>query len=147
MLFYFTGLDTDYHRATDDEEKLNYAGQAAIVQHVYSLLQAANGLTGKVPFTKTREVQMGTTARFSVTLGIMPDYTFSGSGVRVDGVSEGRPAQKAGLQTGDVITALGEQRITSVESYMQALSRFKKGDKVTVQYSRNGKTLAATAEF
>jgi S1-C subfamily serine protease len=90
---------------------------------------------------------MGTTARFSVTLGIMPDYTYGGAGVRVDGVSEGRPAQKAGLKEGDVITALGEHTITSVESYMQALSRFKKGDKTTVRYNRNGQTLAATAEF
>jgi S1-C subfamily serine protease len=90
---------------------------------------------------------MGTSARFSVSLGIMPDYTFGGAGVRVDGVSEGRPAQKAGLQVGDVITALGNRSVTSVESYMQALSTFKKGDKTTVQYTRNGKALVATAEF
>jgi S1-C subfamily serine protease len=65
----------------------------------------------------------------------------------VDGVSEGRPAQKAGLKEGDVITALGEHTITSVEGYMQALSRFKKGEKTTVRYTRNGQPLAATAEF
>jgi aminopeptidase YwaD len=147
VLFYFTGLHNDYHRPTDDAEKINYTGQAAIVQHVYSLLHAVNGLTERVPFTKTREVAMGTTARFSVTLGIMPDYTYSGAGVRADGVSEGRPAQKAGLQQGDVITALGDNRVTSVESYMQALSRFKKGDKTAVRYNRNGKELVATVEF
>jgi hypothetical protein len=147
VLFYFTGLHTDYHKPSDDPEKINYAGQAAIVQHVYSLIEAANGLPGKVPFTKTREVQMATTARFSVTLGIMPDYTFSGAGVRVDGVSEGRAAQKAGLQEGDVITALGDQPVSSVESYMQALSRFKKGDKTSIRYTRDGKALVATAEF
>lgn len=90
---------------------------------------------------------MGTTASFSVTLGIMPDYTFSGAGVRVDGISEGRPAQKAGLQAGDVITALGEYNINSMESYMQALSKFKKGQKTSVRYNRNGKTFATTAEF
>lgn len=147
VLFYFTGLHSDYHRPTDDAEKINYMGQTAIVQHVYSLLQAVNSLTEKVPFTKTREVAMGTTARFSVTLGIMPDYTYSGAGVRADGVSEGRPAQKAGLQPGDVITALGDHTITSVESYMQALSRFKKGDKTTMRYNRDGKALVAAVEF
>ena len=92
-------------------------------------------------------MQMGTTARFSVTLGIMPDYTFSGGGVRVDGVSEGKAAQKAGLKEGDVITALGDYPVNSMESYMQALSRFKKGDKTTVRYNRDGKALASTAEF
>lgn len=147
VLFYFTGLHNDYHRPTDDAEKINYTGQAAIVQHVYSLLQAVNGLPERVPFTKTRELPMGTTARFSVTLGIMPDYTYSGAGVRTDGVSEGRPAQKAGLQQGDVITALGDHKVSSVEGYMQALSRFKKGDKTTVRYKRNGQELAATVEF
>jgi hypothetical protein len=147
VLFYFTGLHSDYHRPTDDVDKINYNGEAGIVQHVYSLLQAAGKLPGKLPFTKTREVPMGTTARFSVTLGIMPDYTFSGGGVRVDGVSEGKAAQKAGLEEGDVITALGDYPVQSMESYMQALSRFKKGDKTIVRYTRNGKALATTAEF
>lgn len=147
VLFYFTGLHPDYHKPTDDFDKINYNGEAAIVQHVFSLLKAVGKMPGKLPFTKTREVQMGTTARFSVTLGIMPDYTFSGSGVRVDGVSEGRPAQKAGLQEGDVITALDAYRINSMESYMQALSKYKKGDKTVVHYNRKGKELVATAEF
>ena len=88
-----------------------------------------------------------TSTRFSVTMGIMPDYTFSGAGVRADGISENRPAQKAGLKTGDVITALGEYKVTSVESYMQALSKFKKGDKATVVYTRDGKTFSAGVEF
>jgi aminopeptidase YwaD len=100
-----------------------------------------------LPFTKTREVQMGTAARFSVTLGIMPDYTFSGAGVRVDGVSEGKAAQKAGLQQGDIITSLDDHSINSMESYMQALSKYKKGDKATVHYTRAGKALATVAEF
>ncbi|NTS40092.1 M28 family peptidase [Flavisolibacter sp. BT320] len=147
VLFYFTGLHTDYHRPSDDADRINYTGQAAIVQHIYSLLQAANGLQGKVPFTKTREVQMGTSARFSVSLGIMPDYTYGGAGVRVDGVSEGRAAQKAGLKEGDVITALGEFPVSSVESYMQALARFKKGDTTTVRYTRDGKSFETTAAF
>lgn len=147
VLFYFTGLHTDYHRPSDDADKINYAGQAAIVQHVYSLIQAAGSLPGKVPFTKTKEGQMGTTARFSVSLGILPDYTFTGAGVRVDGVPSGRPAEKAGLKAGDVITALGHHTVNSLESYMQALSKFKKGDKTTVRYTRDGKTLVTTAEF
>lgn len=147
VLFYFTGLHSDYHRPTDDFDKINYAGEASVVQHVYSLLQAVNKLPGKLPFTKTKEVQMGTTARFSVTLGIMPDYTYGGGGVRVDGISEGKAAQRAGLQEGDVITSLDDLRITSLESYMQALSKFRKGDKTTVHYTRNGKALATTAEF
>jgi S1-C subfamily serine protease len=66
----------------------------------------------------------------------MPDYTFSGLGVRIDGVSDGRPAQKAGLQTGDIIVQLGDYQVSSLEKYMQALSKFKKGDATTVKYKR-----------
>lgn len=147
VLFYFTGLHTDYHKPSDDADKINYSGEAGIVKHIFSLLQATDKLTEKLAFTKTREQQKATSARWSVSLGIMPDYTFTGAGVRADGVSEGRPAQKAGLQTGDVITALGEYKVSSMESYMQALGKFKKGDKTTVSYNRSGRPLVAPVEF
>jgi aminopeptidase YwaD len=80
-------------------------------------------------------------------VGIMPDYTFSSSGVRVDAVSDARPAQKAGLQVGDVITALGEHPVSSIESYMQALSRFKKGDMTTVYFTRGTEKLSRQVTF
>ena len=147
VLFYFTGLHSDYHRPTDDADKVNYTGQLHVVKHIYSLIEAIDKGGQKVAFTKTREPQMTTSAQFSVTLGIMPDYTFSGSGVKVDGVSEGKVAQKAGIKAGDVITQLGEHSVTSLESYMQALSKFKKGDKTTVQYNRSHEKLSAAIEF
>ena len=147
VLFYFTGLHTDYHKPSDDFDKINYNGQSAIVRHIYSLLQATDRMKTKFAFTKTREAQTTTTARFSVTLGIMPDYTYNGAGVRADGVSEGKPAQKAGLKAGDVITAIGDYKVSSMETYMQTLSKFKKGDKTTVNYKRGDQSLVATVEF
>ncbi|RYZ25704.1 MAG: M28 family peptidase, partial [Sphingobacteriales bacterium] len=147
VLFYFTGLHTDYHKPTDDADKLNYTGEAGIVQHIYSLLQATDKMPTRLVFTKTREAQTTTTARFSVTLGIMPDYTFNGAGVRADGVSEGKPAQKAGIKGGDIITAIGDYKIASMESYMQTLGRFKKGEKAAVSYTRNGQAFVTTVEF
>ena len=135
VLFFFTGLHTDYHKPSDDFDKINYVGQLQIVKYILSIIDASAS-RGKLAFTKTRETQTGTTARFSVTMGIMPDYTFSGNGVRVDGITDGRPAQKAGIQTGDVIVQLGEHNTLSMEAYMQALSKFKKGDKATVKYKR-----------
>ena len=147
VLFYFTGLHTDYHKPSDDVEKINYSGEAGIVKHIYSLLQATDKMSTKLAFVKTRDQQMSTSARWSVSLGIMPDYTFSGAGVRADGVSEGRPAQKAGLQAGDVITSLGDYKVSSMESYMQALGKFKKGDKTVVHYIRKGQSFETTVEF
>ena len=147
VLFYFTGLHTDYHKPTDDFDKINYNGQMHIVKHILSVIETEDKLKTKLAFTKTREAQMTTSARFNVTLGIMPDYTFSGNGVRVDGVSENKPAQKAGIKSGDVITSIGEHKISSMESYMQALGKFKKGEKTVVVYNRSGQTLSASVEF
>ena len=147
VLFYFTGLHTDYHKPSDDFDKINYNGQSAIVRHIYSLLQATDKMNTKFPFAKTREAQTMSTARFSVTLGIMPDYTYNGAGVRADGVSDGKPAQKAGLKAGDVITAIGDYKVNSMETYMQTLGKFKKGDKTTVNYKRGDQSLVATIEF
>jgi len=145
VLFYFTGLHSDYHKPTDDADKINYNGEQMIVQHIYDLIEKLNN-KNKLVFTKTREVQT-TSSRFSVSLGIMPDYTFSGTGVRADGVSDGRPAQKAGLKAGDIIIQLGENNITSLENYMKALGTFKKGDKTKVKYNRGNEILEASIEF
>ena len=70
--------------------------------------------------------------RFTVSLGIMPDYTFSGSGVRADGIIDGKIAQKAGMIAGDIITQLGDFKVTDINSYMSALSKYKKGDSAHV---------------
>ena len=146
VLFYFTGLHTDYHKPSDDADKINYPGEQMIIQHIYNLIESLDN-KGKLVFTKTKETQTSSTARFAVTLGIMPDYSYSGTGVRADGVSDGRPAQKAGLKPGDVIIQLGENNVSSLENYMQALSKFKKGDKTKVKFKRGNETLEATVEF
>jgi aminopeptidase YwaD len=140
VLFFFTGLHTDYHKPSDDFDKINYNGQLLVVNYITRLI-ARTSSQNKLAFTKTREQQTTTTARFTVSMGIMPDYTFSGNGVKVDGVSEGRAAQKAGIKAGDVVTQLGEHSINSVESYMQALSKFKKGDATKVKVKRGADEL------
>jgi aminopeptidase YwaD len=146
VLFFFTGLHTDYHKPTDDFNKINYTGEALVIKYIESLVNITND-KGKLAFQKTREAASGTTARFNVTLGIMPDYTFSGVGVRVDQVSEGRPAQKAGIQTGDIIVQLGTYDTSSLETYMQALSKFNKGEKTTVKYKRGEETKVGDVQF
>jgi len=146
VLFYFTGLHTDYHKPTDDAEKVNYNGEALIIRHIYSLIESLNEKS-KLVFTKTRETQTTTSARFSVSMGIMPDYTFAGTGVKADGVTDGKPAQKAGLKAGDIILQIGDYTTASLENYMQSLGKFKKGDKVKVKYKRGAEVLETTVEF
>lgn len=146
VLFYFTGLHSDYHKPSDDADKINYAGEQTVIQHVLYVIGALNKHT-KLVFTKTRETQTTTSARFSVTMGIMPDYTYAGTGVRADGVSDGKPAQKAGLLAGDVIISIGDYNVSSLENYMQALGKFKKGDKVKVKFKRGNEEKETMVEF
>jgi aminopeptidase YwaD len=146
VLFFFTGLHTDYHKPSDDFDKINYNGQLLVVKYITRLV-ARSSKEPKLAFTKTREQQTTTTTRFTVSMGIMPDYTFSGNGVRVDGVSEGRAAQKAGVKAGGVVTKLGEFNVSSVEGYMQALSKFKKGDATKVKVKRGNEELEFDIAF
>lgn len=146
VLFFFTGLHTDYHKPSDDFDKINYEGELMLVKYITRLIERSSKTT-KLTFVKTREQQVGTSTRFTVSMGIMPDYTYSGGGVKVDGVSDGRAAQKAGLKAGDVVIKLGEFSISSVESYMQALSKFKKGDATKVKVKRGNEELEFDIAF
>ena len=140
VLFFFTGVHSDYHKPTDDADKINYNGELMVVKYIYTVIEAANK-KGKLSFSKTREIQSMGKSSFKVTLGIMPDYTYSGSGVRVDGVSEGKTAQKVGIKAGDVITQLGDIKFTDVQSYMGALGKFNKGDATKVKVKRGNEEL------
>ena len=141
VLFFFTGTHGDYHKPSDDVEKINFLGEAKIINYILYILSQTKK-EDKLVFLKTRETSMGSsTTRFKVSLGIMPDYTYSGSGVRADGVSDGKLAQKIGIKAGDVITALNDTKITSVENYMQVLSKYNKGDKAILITTRGGKVV------
>jgi aminopeptidase YwaD len=145
VLFFFTGLHSDYHKPSDDADKINYSGELQVLKYIYNIV-AATDKRSKLTFTKTREVSMGKTS-FTVTLGIMPDYTFSGTGVRVDGVSEGKIAQKAGIKAGDVLMQLNDHKFTDVQTYMEALSKFKKGDPAKVKVKRGKEDMSFDVVF
>jgi S1-C subfamily serine protease len=66
----------------------------------------------------------------------MPDYAFTGTGVRIEGASQGKLGEKIGLKGGDVLLQVGDYKLVDVMSYMQALSKFKKGDATVLVYKR-----------
>ena len=80
-------------------------------------------------------------------MGVVPDYLYDGKGMRVDGVSEGKPAQAAGLLKGDVVIQLGDSTVLDMMGYMRALSVFKKGDSTQVVVQRAGQTIEAKIKF
>jgi S1-C subfamily serine protease len=69
-------------------------------------------------------------------MGVMPSYSSQEEGLKVDGVSEGKPAQKAGIITGDLIIQMGELKIKDISAYMEALGKFEKGQTVPVRVRR-----------
>ncbi|MBW7890736.1 MAG: M28 family peptidase, partial [Chitinophagaceae bacterium] len=146
VLFFFTGLHHDYHKPSDDADKINYKGEAQIIKYISGLVKDLNRMD-KLTFLRTKDRQTSTSARFTVSLGVMPDYTFDGAGLRVDDVSEGKAAKKAGVQAGDIIIMLGEYPVNSMESYMQALSKFKGGDSTTVKVKRGNEELTLPVTF
>jgi aminopeptidase YwaD len=135
VLFFFTGIHKDYHKPTDDVNKINFIGELEVIKYIYHVIEQTNKL-GKLVFLKTREPKMEGN-RFTVTLGIMPDYTFSGKGVRADGIIDGKIAQHAGMKTGDVIVKLGENSVSDLNTYMNVSSKYKKGDSTIVTVLRD----------
>lgn len=141
VLHFFSGFHPDYHKPSDDEDKINYSGEVSIVKYMLTVITLADG-RGKLVFMKTKEppVSSKNTIKPRVTLGVIPDYSSAGEGMRIDGVSEGKPAAAAGLKAGDIITQIGEYKIVDIQSYMSALGHFKSGDQAKVKVKR-GNTL------
>ena len=145
VLHFFTGQHEDYHKPGDDSEKLNYAGMETIGNYIFDIIGDLDD-NGKLAFRKTKN-ESEETPRFKVTLGVIPDYMFDGKGMRIDGVSENKPAQKAGLQKGDVVLQLGEFEINDMMGYMKALSKIEKGTTTTVKVDRKGKQIEKAVTF
>ena len=140
----FSGQHRDYHMPEDDVEKINYIGMEKLEDYTVKLLCKIP--RKRLKFTPTKNVSKSSMG-FKVTLGVMPDYTFSGDGMRLDNVSEGKPASIAGLRRNDVIVKMGTHVVGNVEEYMHALSHYNKGDETIVTISRNGQTIEKKVKF
>jgi hypothetical protein len=145
VLHFFTGQHEDYHKPGDDSEKINYDGLLQVVKYIDRLVDQLDA-EPKLAFTKTKDSN-GDSPRFTVSLGVVPDYLFDGTGMRIDGVSEDKPAQVAGLMKGDIVLQMGDSTILDMMSYMRALSGFQKGDSATLMIEREGQKLEKMVKF
>lgn len=147
VLFFFTGEHMDYHKPSDVASKINYDGEKMVLEYEVTVINSIN-TKAKLKFQTTRNPDAGRHgARKGVTMGVMPDYTFDGKGMKVDGVTEGKPASKAGVQKGDIVIQLGDNKINSMMDYMTALSKFKKEQTTTVIVIRDGKEVTLSVTF
>ena len=146
VLHFFTGSHNDYHKPSDDAGLINADGEASILKVIARLIED-NRTQEKLAFLPTKSKATMSRSSFKVTMGVMPSYTADVKGLRVDGVSEGKPAKKAGILTGDVITQIGEFPITDIQTYMDALGKFEKGQSVPVRIKRGNQELSVTVTF
>jgi len=146
VLFFFTGIHADYHKPTDDVDKINFGKEAEIIEFVEKLIERTDSL-GKIPFSKTKEASNTGRATMTVSLGIIPDHAWDGKGMRINGVTEGKPAFKAGLKDNDIILKIGDHEVTEIMSYMKALSYFKKGDKALLMIKRGEEIIMKEVQF
>ena len=149
VIHFFTDLHDDYHTPSDDAELLNYHGQQEVTELAarlaFQLLNRNSMLTYQEAGSKERK---SSSANLKVTLGIMPGFgSTDGQGLKVEGVTKDKPAYKAGIQVGDIITALNGEKIADIYEYMDKLKKFKPGDKITANIRRGDNELVVNIEF
>ncbi|MFO7862806.1 MAG: M20/M25/M40 family metallo-hydrolase, partial [Salinivirgaceae bacterium] len=151
VLFFNTGLHEDYHTPDDDVEKINYPGMELVANLSVNLLDSLTnprfGLTFKEN-SKAGEQSAHRGGGMKVKMGLMPDVAgVEKNGLGVDGVSGGGPAQKAGIQKGDVIIAIDNKKVANIYDYMKRLGDYKPGDKVIVDVKRADEVIQLEVQF
>lgn len=143
VLHFFTGQHEHYHKPGDDSHLVNYDGIVDISNYIVDIVDSVNDT---LEFNKTKD-ESTETPDFKVTLGVIPDYLFSGKGMRIDGVRDGRPAGNAGLLKGDIVKQMDTLQIVDMMSYMRALGAFEPGSTVQVIVDRDGEMIEKDVTF
>lgn len=148
VLHFFTDIHDDYHRATDDAEKINAPGEARVVDLAAGIIRAVADRDARPTFVKMAPPPTTMTTREGqqVYLGSVPDMAAGNvPGLKLTGVRPGSPADVAGLKAGDIVVELGGVPVTDLYSYSAALYAHKPGDRVTIAVMRDGKRVEVTA--
>jgi hypothetical protein len=153
VLFAFTGIHSDYHRPSDDSDRINFGGMARIADYTELLMLDLARRPERPAFTKLappsrRSRTEQAPARPGVSLGVMADYgDESKNGMKLSEVREGGPAAKAGIKGGDSIIKIGGKPVGTIYDYMESLSRYKPGDKVEVVVRRGDKEVTLQVDL
>lgn len=142
---FFSGPNEDYHKPADKVEKIDTDGLvkfATVGKEVLQYLADREDLmtyTGKKVSDKKSENPDVPKEGRKVSTGMMPDFAYSGVGVKVGAVSEGSPGEKAGLQKGDIIKKLNGKEIKGLKEYSNMLKEHSPGNEISLEIDRNGK--------
>jgi S1-C subfamily serine protease len=144
-LSFTTGGHLDYHRPSDTADKINYEDLDRIAEMAAAIVRRVGSSDTPPQFTRV-EPQTTPAARSGMRLftGTVPDYTSDAKGLLLGGVIGGGPADRAGLQKGDIIVEIGGQSIANIYDYTFALELLKVGEPAIVGYRRDGERREAT---
>lgn len=138
-LHLFSGTHADYHRPSDDTERVEAAGMAKVTRLCLDLVertQAVATLAYSAPPAQDTTPGPGRAGGFAVWFGSVPDYAYDGVGVRINGTSSGSPAERAGFLPGDVLLRLGDIELEAMDDFVYALRTYRPGNVVRVVYRR-----------
>lgn len=146
VLNFFTGAHEDYHRPSDTAEKLDYDGMERIAKFAQAIITDVVNAPERPDYSRVERTQQDKGSRDTLRayLGSIPDYTTEIKGVKLSGVRGGSPAEKGGLQGGDVIVEFGGNKIANIYDYTYGLDAVKIGVPVKIVVERGGKRVELT---
>jgi aminopeptidase YwaD len=143
VLFFTTGAHLDYHTPSDTWDKINYKGMVTFSDLIYRVAQKFASDTARLKYREAGpKVEQGRSPRRKgLTMGIMPDVTgIIKNGLKAEFVTPGKPAALGGMKKGDIITSIEGKKINNIEDYMFRMSQLKKGQRISVEVIRDGKS-------
>ncbi len=140
-LHFFSGLHEDYHRPSDDADKVNTDKSVRFLAYIEEVAKSIIDDDARPVYHYVAAPAQVGGNRSRVRMGIMPSYADSGEGLGVDAVLEDSPAVKGGMKDGDVIVRVGETKVKNIYDYMAALRDKNPGDEVEVEVQRDGKSV------
>jgi hypothetical protein len=151
VLFFFSGLHSDYHKPSDTWEKINSRAAVRLLDLVANVTQELDAADARPQFQEVAENKpaggTGGGGGYGPWFGSIPDFGQVEDGVKFSDVTPGSPAAKAGLKGGDVLVQFGDKPIKNLYDFTDALRRSKVGDLVDVTVLRDGKPLKAQVKL
>ena len=150
VLFFFSGLHSDYHKPSDTAEKINGRAATELLDMIGDITTELIAADAKPEFRKVTAASHGGGSPgrgggggYGPYFGSIPDFGPVESGVKFADIRPGSPADKAGLRGGDILTQFGDKEIKNLYDFTYALRAAKVGDVVEVMVQRDGQEVSA----
>jgi hypothetical protein len=148
VVHYYSGTHDDYHRESDTADKIDYRSMEWITDHVTGVMRRLSAMAPEeVNFTETGGGQQMMMPADGVSLGVVPDYAFPGEGFRIESVRNGSVAERAGIQSGDVIVKMKDKPVADIYAYMELLGTIEPGSTIPVVVRRDDEEIELSVTF